>query len=529
MIHKKSHLVSYLVSYLLAFVVCVTPFMSIMAAADVPSNQPVVTNDVLGDSSDDIDLFSDELEHLLGEVPDPEDSVQAAGGAASPSELKLEFRLWSITALDMTDPECGNIFGGPDHISLGGTVVSRYGTTPIAYTDLGKFCDDGRRDYYDNPWVFHTFDLQDFKHTVSVNLLMAERDKDGGKEKFLGNIVVVQKVETEDKIEEDGIPEDPADPADPTIPAPAPDPNDLKRFDQVMKENLGNAYKERSETIFEEIWNWLKGLFSTPDDMFKADAISLNYNSPDLTWKGKTTSQRGAIRLYEGTGTYRIVYDWNVIRGPAATDFVNAAAEGSTDASWGATPWNQASHKFFPLLWTKPGAAQQMSGVNIVAAHSNKCLDASSSAGLQQTSCKDTNAKSQIFTARPFGYYYQLVANHSGKCLEISGNAQANGAAVHPATCSNAKKNQRFIARSIYGTNRVQFIAAHSGKCLDVKGISTQNGATVWQWECIGKRQMNQQFLSTPPKPAPPPTPVPTPIPTPTSLPNLYLPVISGG
>lgn len=451
------------------------------------------------------------------EAPDPVEAVDVvvAEVAAPPAELKLEFRILEVKAVDMTNPECDNLFGGPDEISLGGTAMIRYGVDKIDFADLGKFCEGDTRNYYAQPWVFKTFNLQDFPHTVNVTFIMVERDNRGGKEAFLNKFAEEERNKVEHEVEAN---------LDPTVLTAAMEGTDPERLETTLKTVLRETVKVIIREIIQALWDWLVSVVKgTPDDIFTPGTVVLTFESVGMRWPGgATTSPRSEILLSEETGTYRIIYDWRIITPPATSATMAQSADmsqSSDSTDWGTAPWRQTALAFPSLFWTKLGAIQNANAMNLVATHSNKCLDvtnASTSNGalLQQHVCTDVTFKNQLYSIRPVGYFYQIVAGHSNKCLEVTGNSLANGADIIQASCAaSATKNQLWIARPV--GNSFQFIAAHSGKCLDVRDVAMTNGARVQQWECIGFKQANQLWrIGVPAKPAGP------------TLRKIYLPLV---
>ncbi|WP_416398739.1 RICIN domain-containing protein [Allohahella sp. A8] len=76
---------------------------------------------------------------------------------------------------------------------------------------------------------------------------------------------------------------------------------------------------------------------------------------------------------------------------------------------------------------------------------------------------------------------YQIVAKHSDKCVDVSGASGSNGAIVHQWRCHSGD-NQKWQVLAKDGGYRIQ--AVHSSKCLDVSGVSTADGAMMQQWRC---------------------------------------------
>lgn len=129
-------------------------------------------------------------------------------------------------------------------------------------------------------------------------------------------------------------------------------------------------------------------------------------------------------------------------------------------------------------------------GYQIVAKHSQQCLDVSNSSTansvpLVQWPCGNpTTAQNQVFKLVPLGgANYQIVARHSGRCVDVNGASVANSAQVVQYTCLGAA-NQIWKGDAVepeYGI----FRAKHSEKCLDVYGADTTKGAGIDQYTCV--------------------------------------------
>jgi len=140
--------------------------------------------------------------------------------------------------------------------------------------------------------------------------------------------------------------------------------------------------------------------------------------------------------------------------------------------------------------------------VQIVAMHSNKCLDVAggttataNGTRIQQWSCLGANQTNQIWRLIPVGNAFQVVAAHSGKCLDVTGgpSATGNGVSLQQWQCLGASQTNQ-LWRLVPVGSRFQLVAVHSGKCLDVAGGTgaTGNGVNLQQWQCLGAGQTNQ-------------------------------------
>jgi subtilisin family serine protease len=146
--------------------------------------------------------------------------------------------------------------------------------------------------------------------------------------------------------------------------------------------------------------------------------------------------------------------------------------------------------------------ATQQDSYQIVALHSNKCLDvtggiAATANGtrIQQWSCLGTSQTNQIWRLIPVGNAFQVVAAHSGKCLDVTGGTGATGndVIVQQWQCLGSGQTNQ-LWRLVSVGSRFQLVAVHSGKCLDVTGGTgaTGNDVIVQQWSCLGSGQTNQ-------------------------------------
>ena len=147
-------------------------------------------------------------------------------------------------------------------------------------------------------------------------------------------------------------------------------------------------------------------------------------------------------------------------------------------------------------------------GYQLVAEHSNKCLDVSeksmvNGAAALQWECGDpATRQNQVFTAVPSPNSpgdYELVARHSNKCLDVTGASQGTGTAVQQYECLGWNQtNQVWHAIPVQeetetwyglgvgeeGTKYVRLVAKHSGQCLEVQNSGTGNGVSVVQNPC---------------------------------------------
>ncbi|HOK06158.1 MAG TPA: RICIN domain-containing protein [Syntrophales bacterium] len=126
--------------------------------------------------------------------------------------------------------------------------------------------------------------------------------------------------------------------------------------------------------------------------------------------------------------------------------------------------------------------------VEIVAKHSNKCLDVAGvstgdGANVQQWQCHGGDNQKWLLTDKGGGYY-EIRARHSGKCLDIAAVSTATGANAQQWTCHGGDNQLWMVIPQGGGYHLIT--AKHSGKCLDVSGVSTGDGANVYQWDCHG-------------------------------------------
>lgn len=131
----------------------------------------------------------------------------------------------------------------------------------------------------------------------------------------------------------------------------------------------------------------------------------------------------------------------------------------------------------------------------IVARHTNKCLEVSSSSTSNgaitvQYDCHGT-ANQQWQRVDVGGGYERLIARHSGKALDVYGVSTANGAVIHQWEYVGGA-NQQWLLEPV-GNGYYKITARHSGKVVDVNGASQANGAVVHQWNYLGGA--NQQWL----------------------------------
>jgi hypothetical protein len=156
-----------------------------------------------------------------------------------------------------------------------------------------------------------------------------------------------------------------------------------------------------------------------------------------------------------------------------------------------------------------PGGAAQAAvitpaaGVEIKAAHSNKCLNikggtTDNDVPLVQYNCSDsfTNDK---FKVVPSGTgTYQIIATFDNKCLNVYKGADTNNTPVHQYTCSTATNSLwKFVPVTDKGTFRI--VSADSGKCLNVYDGSQDINTAVNIYTCgTSVDTLNDQFYFPP-------------------------------
>jgi hypothetical protein len=144
--------------------------------------------------------------------------------------------------------------------------------------------------------------------------------------------------------------------------------------------------------------------------------------------------------------------------------------------------------------------------VNIIPAHSGKCLDAhapqctQNGGYVQQWECFGSNQLNQLWTLVPAGdAYYQITGGsfpNQHKCLDVKDGSRNDGATVHLWGCRGFGKDNQLWEFRYVGNGYYQIISKRSGKCLDVAwenaAYARSNGARIQQWECYGANQANQ-------------------------------------
>jgi hypothetical protein len=147
-------------------------------------------------------------------------------------------------------------------------------------------------------------------------------------------------------------------------------------------------------------------------------------------------------------------------------------------------------------------AVTAASGIQIRAAHSNKCFNVSggsvaNSAKIVQYSCSPTatNDKFQLLRQTDGSYWIQGVG--SGKCLNVQGGSLADNAAIIQYTCSSSA-NTKFRVEPVAGKPTVRIRGVQSGKCLNVPNASTADNVGLIQYTCTTTGATNEQFYLPP-------------------------------
>ncbi|MER7047093.1 RICIN domain-containing protein [Streptomyces jumonjinensis] len=147
------------------------------------------------------------------------------------------------------------------------------------------------------------------------------------------------------------------------------------------------------------------------------------------------------------------------------------------------------------LMGTVPAVAAPGEAINVIAAHSGKCLEtenASADAGARvlQADCTGRTAAAWTVRLSTSGHGVNVVNVNSGKCLEIENGSSAIGAQARQADCAGQPGADFDFGDQ--GTHVwLQPLTAAPPRCLGVPQASHLSGAPVQLAECddaIGTR-----------------------------------------
>lgn len=143
-----------------------------------------------------------------------------------------------------------------------------------------------------------------------------------------------------------------------------------------------------------------------------------------------------------------------------------------------------------------PARAAPQQEVNILAAHSGKCLEVASAAVgepvRQQRCVGGPRALWYLRASEAGGGTVNIVNAYSGKCLEVENSSPANGAAIRQGNCEGRPGADFALADA--GDNAwLQPSTASPRKCVEVTGSSLEDGAPLRQWDCA--RQPGAEFV----------------------------------
>jgi hypothetical protein len=158
------------------------------------------------------------------------------------------------------------------------------------------------------------------------------------------------------------------------------------------------------------------------------------------------------------------------------------------------------------IVVAAPGAvAAPAVGVQIMAAHSGKCIDVYKAltepgTAVHQVGCNG-QANQRWRTVPKGDGTVQIVAEHSGRCLDVFQGLQDPGTRVEQHSCHDGP-NQRWTVRPVPRTTLVQLVVKHSGKCLDVPASSEADTVQLEQHTCHDG--LNQRWYVPPASTKPP-------------------------
>lgn len=143
-----------------------------------------------------------------------------------------------------------------------------------------------------------------------------------------------------------------------------------------------------------------------------------------------------------------------------------------------------------------PAAVTAQQDINIVAAHTGKCLEVASSTvnePVVQKRCSTTHRALWTLRTSPAGSgAIQIVNVFSGLCLEVADDSSLAGAAVRQGGCASRPGNT-FKTVDVSSTVWIQSTTSSPPKCLEVTGSSTADAAPLRQWDCA--RQPGSEFI----------------------------------
>ncbi|MBB5119267.1 hypothetical protein AF335_21345 [Streptomyces eurocidicus] len=143
-----------------------------------------------------------------------------------------------------------------------------------------------------------------------------------------------------------------------------------------------------------------------------------------------------------------------------------------------------------------PARAAPQQEVNILAAHSGKCLEVASAAvgePVRQQRCVGSpRALWYLRASEAGGGTVNIVNAYSGKCLEVENSSPANGAAVRQGDCTG-RPGADFALVDAGDNAWLQPSTASPRKCVEVTGSALEDGVPLRQWDCA--RQPGAEFV----------------------------------
>ena len=137
--------------------------------------------------------------------------------------------------------------------------------------------------------------------------------------------------------------------------------------------------------------------------------------------------------------------------------------------------------------------------VNLVAVHSDKCLDVTGRSGddgvvVIQYSC--TGGDNQKWILSTTGDSTTIVAKHSGKCLDLDYGKAGDGVKIQQWTC-NGGNNQLWRLIPV-GDNGYKIVSVATGGCLDIWTGGIDSLLPLKQGTCKNSNNGNQRFKLVP-------------------------------
>ncbi|GII87688.1 hypothetical protein Ssi03_56780 [Sphaerisporangium siamense] len=139
-----------------------------------------------------------------------------------------------------------------------------------------------------------------------------------------------------------------------------------------------------------------------------------------------------------------------------------------------------------------PGPTVPTTPKQLVARHSDKCMDATGTVLVQQQTCTNGRGSQEWTFVSTSDGYYNIRASHNGQCLTVGGGNPNDGVSLSHQRCAGAREQEWRITPT--DADYFMIVNRRTSKCAVVSNSSMLDGAYIHQRTCDGGHNQQWRF-----------------------------------